>query len=272
MAAKSSTGLAALRSSPLAGPVSGREAPRHLPFALPAAYIPRLHARRPASSTAGGSSNRNLWRLDTRTGRAQDADRLDLRRYAVPQYSLDGSRIAFQSSRPTWISTPSIAKASIPRSPAILLARSWQATWPPVQRCALMMCALRVRPALRRWSDSISPGLHAVSGCRPLVRTVGARAQPYANLSSAPGFVAATISSVRSLIWRRMWVRYARGYGWLRRVLASVSEGCPPKPVSDANVLGGGGPFLHPARFARVAIQLARSWPTTTAAHRTGRP
>ena len=79
-------------------PVSGRQPPRQLPFALPAALHPAI-ARTPPRLVYGWRLvNRNLWRLDTRTGErgvlvSSNYDQ------SVPQYSPDGSRIAFQSNR-----------------------------------------------------------------------------------------------------------------------------------------------------------------------------
>jgi eukaryotic-like serine/threonine-protein kinase len=79
-------------------PVSGRQAPRLLPFALPAASYPAIARTSPRLIYRWWLFNRNLWRLDTRTG---ERTKLTRSTYddAIPQYSRDGSRIAFQSNR-----------------------------------------------------------------------------------------------------------------------------------------------------------------------------
>jgi eukaryotic-like serine/threonine-protein kinase len=79
-------------------PVSGRQPPRQLPFALPAASYPAIASTPPRLIYRWWLMNRNLWRLDTRTG---ERGMLVSSSYdhSVPQYSPDGSRIAFQSNR-----------------------------------------------------------------------------------------------------------------------------------------------------------------------------
>jgi eukaryotic-like serine/threonine-protein kinase len=79
-------------------PVSGRQAPRQLPFALPAAIYPAIARTPPRLIYRWWLLNRNLWRLDTRT---EERGMLKISRYdhSVPQYSRDGSKIAFQSNR-----------------------------------------------------------------------------------------------------------------------------------------------------------------------------
>jgi len=79
-------------------PVSGRQMPRRLPYALPAAMFPAI-ARTPPRLVYGWMVlNINLWRLNIRTG---ERKRLIGSTYesAIPQYSPDGSKIAFQSNR-----------------------------------------------------------------------------------------------------------------------------------------------------------------------------
>ena len=78
---------------------SGRSTPRHLTFALASAGFPSIARGTPRLAYSWSVSNTNLWRLDTRTkerrmliGSSQGHNRM-------PQYSRDGRRIAFQSSR-----------------------------------------------------------------------------------------------------------------------------------------------------------------------------
>ena len=79
-------------------PVSGRQAPRRLPYALPAAIFPAIARTPPRLVYTWQVYNMNLWRLDTRTGerRMLIGSTYDSR---IPQYSPDGRKIAFQSNR-----------------------------------------------------------------------------------------------------------------------------------------------------------------------------
>jgi eukaryotic-like serine/threonine-protein kinase len=79
-------------------PVSGRQAPRQLPFALPAASYPAVARTPPRLIYRWWLLNRNLWRLDTRTGERRMLIQSNYDN-AIPQYSPDGSRIALQSTR-----------------------------------------------------------------------------------------------------------------------------------------------------------------------------
>ncbi len=79
-------------------PVSGRQAPRRLPYVLPAALSPAVARTPPRLAYSWMVYNVNLWRLDTRTGerRLLIGSTYDSR---IPQYSPDGRKIAFQSNR-----------------------------------------------------------------------------------------------------------------------------------------------------------------------------
>jgi Tol biopolymer transport system component/tRNA A-37 threonylcarbamoyl transferase component Bud32 len=78
--------------------VSGRQTPRRLPYALPAAIFPAIARMPPRLVYTWQVYNRNLWRLDTRTGerRMLIGSTYDT---SIPQYSPDGRKIAFQSTR-----------------------------------------------------------------------------------------------------------------------------------------------------------------------------
>jgi Tol biopolymer transport system component len=80
-------------------PVSGKQAPRRLPFAVPGeAFLPAIAHRTSRLAYTWRTLNINLWRLDIRTGERRSVvqSTYDSR---FPQYSPDGRRIAFQSGR-----------------------------------------------------------------------------------------------------------------------------------------------------------------------------
>ena len=77
---------------------SGRSDPVRLPYATEDAVLPVIVGRRLVYSWYRWEAN--LWRLDTRTGeRTMLIGSGSGRAHAVPQYSLDGRKIAFQSNR-----------------------------------------------------------------------------------------------------------------------------------------------------------------------------
>jgi len=79
-------------------PVSGRQMPRRLPYALPAAMFPAI-ARTPPRLVYGWMVlNINLWRLNIRTGERKTLIGSTYESN-IPKYSPDGSKIAFQSNR-----------------------------------------------------------------------------------------------------------------------------------------------------------------------------
>ncbi|MBP1598754.1 MAG: serine/threonine protein kinase [Acidobacteria bacterium] len=79
-------------------PVTGRQAPKRLPYAQPATVFPAIARTPPRLAYSWQVLNMNLWRLDTRTGerRTHIASTYDSR---LPDYSPDGRKIAFQSNR-----------------------------------------------------------------------------------------------------------------------------------------------------------------------------
>ncbi len=78
--------------------VSGRSDPVRLPYATEDAVMPVIVQRRLVYSWYRRETN--LWRLDTRTGeRTMLIGSGSARSQAIPQYSPDGRRIAFQSTR-----------------------------------------------------------------------------------------------------------------------------------------------------------------------------
>jgi Tol biopolymer transport system component/predicted Ser/Thr protein kinase len=79
-------------------PVSGRRAPKRLPYALPSAIYPAITRSRPRLVYTWQVLNLNLWRMDLRT---KERKMLIGSTYWVniPQYSPDGRKIAFQSNQ-----------------------------------------------------------------------------------------------------------------------------------------------------------------------------
>jgi Tol biopolymer transport system component len=78
-------------------PVSGQRAPERLPYQFAAMY-PAIARTPPRLAYTWNVQNANLWRLDVRTG---ERKKLIGSSYysAIPQYSTDGRKIAFQSNR-----------------------------------------------------------------------------------------------------------------------------------------------------------------------------
>jgi eukaryotic-like serine/threonine-protein kinase len=78
--------------------VSGRSDPVRLPYATESADVPVIVRRRLVY--AWFKRDWNLWRLDTRTGeRTMLIGSGSARQHSIPQYSPDGRKIAFQSTR-----------------------------------------------------------------------------------------------------------------------------------------------------------------------------
>jgi eukaryotic-like serine/threonine-protein kinase len=78
--------------------VSGRSDPVRLPYVTEAAWHPAIVRRRLVYQCLKGETN--LWRLDTRTGeRTMLIGASSARYHGIPQYSPDGRKIAFQSTR-----------------------------------------------------------------------------------------------------------------------------------------------------------------------------
>jgi Tol biopolymer transport system component len=77
--------------------VSGRQTPRRLPYAAPAAYYPVIAPRPPRLAYIHRDINENLWRLDMHTG---ERKMLIGSPYSAggPQYSPDGRKIAFHAN------------------------------------------------------------------------------------------------------------------------------------------------------------------------------
>jgi eukaryotic-like serine/threonine-protein kinase len=80
-------------------PVSAHQMPKQLPFAFPYAMSPTIARTLPRLVYAWHSYSQSLWRLDMHTGDRRMLIGSNNSIDSAPQYSPDGSRIAFQSNR-----------------------------------------------------------------------------------------------------------------------------------------------------------------------------